>query len=63
MTRIILVRHGDTAMDGDRRYRGCRDVELNPSGMKQAERLRDRLAPEKMEISEKPVIFYSRGEV
>lgn len=40
--RLILVRHGDT--DNSERYWGHSDIELNATGLGQAERLRRRLA-------------------
>lgn len=46
MTRLLLVRHGETGWNLDRRYQGQRDIALNATGLKQAERLRERLADE-----------------
>ena len=46
MTRIFLVRHGDTALNSRERFWGRTDVELSADGMTQAENLRDRLANE-----------------
>ncbi len=37
MTRIVLVRHGQTAWNREVRFRGRTDVELNEFGWKQAE--------------------------
>ncbi len=37
MTRIVLVRHGQTAWNRDVRFRGRADVELDEFGLKQAE--------------------------
>ena len=42
--RLILVRHGETDWNKDRRYQGHTDLELNNIGVWQAERLRERLA-------------------
>lgn len=44
MSRLLLVRHGNTKLDNARRFWGRTDVELSNDGMKQAEKLRDRLA-------------------
>jgi len=48
LSRLLLVRHGDTAMNSAERYWGSTDVTLSASGITQAERLRDRLAPEEI---------------
>jgi broad specificity phosphatase PhoE len=37
MTRIVLVRHGQTAWNRERRFRGQADVELDEFGLRQAE--------------------------
>lgn len=39
MTRIVLVRHGETVWHGENRYAGSTDVSLTPKGMRQAEEL------------------------
>ena len=49
MSRLLLVRHGDTALNSAERYWGRTDVELSENGLRQAERLRDRLAAEKID--------------
>ena len=49
MSRLILVRHGFTKSNSAERYWGQTDVELSADGLKQAERLRDRLATEKID--------------
>ena len=49
MSKLILVRHGITLLDSGTKYWGSTDVELSPAGIKQAERLRDRLAEEKID--------------
>jgi alpha-ribazole phosphatase len=46
MSRLLLVRHGKTERNSTQRYWGCTDVKLSPAGIRQAERLRDRLAEE-----------------
>lgn len=48
MSKLLLVRHGDTKLNSAERYWGCSDVELSAAGLRQAERLRDRLATEKI---------------
>lgn len=48
MSRIILVRHGDTAANSRERFWGCTDVTLSETGLLQAESLRRRLAGEKI---------------
>jgi alpha-ribazole phosphatase len=42
------VRHGDTELNSAERYWGRSDVKLSAAGIRQAERLRDRLAVEKI---------------
>lgn len=49
MTRLLLVRHGETELQSSLRYWGKTDVALGPSGWQQAEQLRDRLAMEKID--------------
>ena len=44
MSRLLLVRHGDTKLNSAERFWGQTDVELSAAGMRQAEQLRDRLA-------------------
>lgn len=48
MSRLLLVRHGDTELKSGERYWGHSDIELSAAGLRQAERLRDRLAAEKI---------------
>ncbi len=50
MAKLILVRHGNTASNSAERFWGRTDVELSAEGIRQAERLRDRLAAEKIGI-------------
>jgi len=50
LARLILVRHGETEWNRLLRYQGQSDVELNETGIKQAERIRDRLANEKIDV-------------
>lgn len=44
------MRHGDTELNSARRFQGHSDIELNATGYRQAEKLRDRLATEKIDI-------------
>ncbi|HEK85872.1 MAG: histidine phosphatase family protein [Candidatus Saccharicenans sp.] len=44
MTRILLVRHGETEWNRIERFRGSADVPLNDNGLKQAELLARRIA-------------------
>ena len=49
MSRLLLVRHGVTEFNSTRRFCGYSDIEMNAAGYRQAERLRDRLADEKID--------------
>ena len=49
MAKLFLVRHGNTKLNSTERFWGQTDVELGPDGIKQAEKLRDRLATEKFD--------------
>ena len=49
MSRLLLIRHGDTKLNSAERYWGHTDVELSATGMRQAERLRHRLAAQKID--------------
>ncbi|MFH1003657.1 MAG: alpha-ribazole phosphatase [Chloroflexota bacterium] len=49
MSRVFLVRHGDTDANSRERFWGKTDVGLSPAGVAQAGRLRDRLAAEKID--------------
>lgn len=46
MTRIILVRHGQTEWNRNERFRGHADIPLNATGMRQAEATGERVAAE-----------------
>ncbi len=54
MTRIILVRHGETEWNRVERFRGQADIPLNQNGLRQAELLARRIAAEW-----KPTAVYS----
>lgn len=51
MSRLLLVRHGDTKLNSAERYWGHTDVELSSSGLRQAEQLRDYLTQEKIDAA------------
>ena len=44
MIRLLLVRHGQTEGNVQERYQGRTDTELNETGLKQADRLAQRLS-------------------
>jgi alpha-ribazole phosphatase len=48
LSRLLLVRHGNTKLNNAKRFWGKTDVELSNQGIRQAEKLRDRLATEKI---------------
>ena len=50
MSRLLLVRHGDTELNSRERYWGHTDIKLSEAGLRQAEKLRDRLATEKIDV-------------
>ena len=49
MTRIVLVRHGETVWHAENRYAGRSDVALTPRGREQAERLAEWAAGAELE--------------
>ncbi len=49
MSRLLLVRHGETEFNSTRRFAGYSDVAMSAEGYRQIERLRDRLANEKID--------------
>jgi alpha-ribazole phosphatase len=50
MSRLLLVRHGRSKLSGEKRFWGKTDIELSNEGIQQAERLRERLAEEKISV-------------
>ena len=46
----MLIRHGETNLNSGLRYWGSTDVALSDQGLRQAERLRDRLKPKKINV-------------
>lgn len=49
MSKLLLVRHGDTEAGSNLRYWGQTDVKLSAIGLRQAENLRHRLATQKID--------------
>ncbi len=50
MSTLLLVRHGETELKSSLRYWGHTDVKLGALGIEQAERLRDLLSTEKIDV-------------
>ena len=50
MSRLLLVRHGETELNSSLRYWGRSDVALSDIGLRQAEFLRERLKEEKIDF-------------
>ena len=48
--KIITIRHGETDWNVAKRIQGSNDIELNRTGLRQAERLAERLAAEPCDI-------------
>lgn len=49
MTRLIIVRHGQTLWNLERKYQGHSDIALTDNGLRQAEAVAARLATEKID--------------
>ena len=50
MTTLLLVRHGETNWNAERRWQGHADVPLNDRGRKQARTLAEQLAGERIDV-------------
>ena len=50
MSRLLLVRHGNTELNSAQIFVGHTDVELSAVGYSQVEKLRDRLSAEKIDV-------------
>ena len=50
MLRLLLVRHGQTAWNAQRRYQGHTDLPLNDTGLAQARQLAARLQTQKIDL-------------
>jgi phosphoserine phosphatase len=48
VARLLLIRHGRTNLQKEDRYWGSTDIPLNAEGVKQADRIKDRLAKAKI---------------
>jgi alpha-ribazole phosphatase len=49
MTRLLLIRHGSTAWNAERRYQGQTDIPLSDDGRDQVKRLAQRLSTERID--------------
>jgi probable phosphoglycerate mutase len=49
-TNIILIRHGETAWNAERRLQGHLDIPLNAEGERQARLLAETLAPDRIDL-------------
>ena len=49
MSRLLLVRHGLTEFNNTRKFCGITDIDMSPAGYRQVEKLRDRLANQKID--------------
>jgi len=50
LSRLLLVRHGETRLNNAKRFWGKTDVELSDTGIRQAEQMRDHLATQKIDV-------------
>ncbi len=50
MSKLLLAGHGDTELNSARMFVGHTDTELSTLGHRQAEKLRDRLAAERIDV-------------
>ncbi len=51
MTRFILLRHGQTDWNVERRYQGQADIQLNAVGVEQAHKAAEALRDEKIDVA------------
>lgn len=49
MAKILIVRHGLTEFNSNRKFCGITDIDMSPAGYRQIEKLRDRLAKQKID--------------
>lgn len=49
MTRLLIIRHGETIWNNELRFQGHSDIPLSENGRNQARRLAERLAGEKLD--------------
>lgn len=61
MTKLLLVRHGETAWNTEGRYQGQNDVALNKAGLAQAASVASRLAHEPMNAAYTSDLQRARG--
>ena len=50
MAKLLLIRHGQPRLHAEDRFWGKTDIELSDAGLKQAERLGDRLSQMKIDV-------------
>jgi alpha-ribazole phosphatase len=48
LTKLILIRHGETVWNAEKKFQGHTDIALSDIGLQQASQLADRLAKEKI---------------
>lgn len=49
-TEFVLIRHGETDWNTERRYQGISDTKLNPTGMQQAQGLAESMRDEEWDL-------------
>ncbi|MBN1366959.1 MAG: histidine phosphatase family protein [Dehalococcoidales bacterium] len=49
MSKILIVRHGLTEFNSNRKFCGITDIDMSPEGYRQIEKARDRLAKQKID--------------
>jgi len=49
LSKILIVRHGQTEFNSTRKFCGVTDVDMSPEGYRQVEKVRDRLAKQKID--------------